>query len=407
MTAVATGIDLLSSKSFADGHPVEQYRWLRENAPVFWHDEPGGPGFWAVTGYDLVRQVSKAPDVFSSAAGGIMINDFPPEELEFFRTMILVMDPPKHSFYRRLVGGLFTPKRAALWTDSIGDTVRAILDEVCERGECDLVEDIAGKLPSYVIAELLGIPRADGERLYVLTEIMHSAPDAVTDEQRFAAMGEITGYAAQVRQQKLAEPADDLASRLVVAEVDGQRLTEQEFSSFFLLLLNAGGDTTRNLIGGATVNLLRRPELLARLRADMPGLMPTTVEELLRFQSPVIYMRRTAVRDTELGGTRIAAGDKVAVYYGAANGDPAVFDRPEELVLDRTPNEHVAFGGGGPHFCLGSHFGRIEITEMMTQLLTRFPDLQLTGEPTWLASNFISGPTHVPVRYTPSAPLGG
>jgi cytochrome P450 len=139
----------------------------------------------------------------------------------------------------------------------------------------------------------------------------------------------------------------------------------------------------------------------------MPGLMPTTVEELLRFQSPVIYMRRTAVRDTELGGTRIAAGDKVAVYYGAANGDPAVFDRPEELVLDRTPNEHVAFGGGGPHFCLGSHFGRIEITEMMTQLLTRFGDLELTGEPTWLASNFISGPTHVPVRYTPSAPLGG
>jgi len=406
MSTVTASIDLLSSRSFAEGHPVEQYRWLRENAPVYWHAEPDGPGFWAVTAYELVRQVSKQPEVFSSAAGGILIHDLPAEELEFFRTMILVMDPPRHSFYRRLVGGLFTPKRAALWRDSIGDTVRAILDEVCERGECDLVADIAGKLPSYVIAELLGIPKADGVRLYDLTEIMHSAPDAVTEEQRSAAMGEIVGCAVQTRNDKLANPADDLASRLVVAEVDGRRLTEDEFCSFFLLLINAGGDTTRNLIGGATVTLLRRPELLERLRADTAALMPTAVEELLRFQSPVIYMRRSAVRDTELGGQRIAAGDKVVVYYGAANLDPTAFDRPDELILDRTPNEHVAFGAGGPHFCLGSHFGRIEGGEMMSQLLARFGDLELTGEPTWLASNFISGPTHLPVRYTPSAPVG-
>ena len=406
MSTVTASIDLLSSRSFAEGHPVEQYRWLRENAPVYWHAEPDGPGFWAVTAYELVRQVSKQPEVFSSAAGGILIHDLPAEELEFFRTMILVMDPPRHSFYRRLVGGLFTPKRAALWRDSIGDTVRAILDEVCERGECDLVADIAGKLPSYVIAELLGIPKADGVRLYDLTEIMHSAPDAVTEEQRSAAMGEIVGCAVQTRNDKLANPADDLASRLVVAEVDGRRLTEDEFCSFFLLLINAGGDTTRNLIGGATVTLLRRPELLERLRADTAALMPTAVEELLRFQSPVIYMRRSAVRDTELSGQRIAAGDKVVVYYGAANLDPTAFDRPDELILDRTPNEHVAFGAGGPHFCLGSHFGRIEGGEMMSQLLARFGDLELTGEPTWLASNFISGPTHLPVRYTPSAPVG-
>ncbi|HEY4006232.1 MAG TPA: cytochrome P450 [Pseudonocardia sp.] len=406
MPTVAQSVDLLSSKSFADGHPLEQYRWLRENAPVYWHEEPDGPGFWAVTSHELVREAAKQPEVFSSAAGGIMINDFPPEELEFFRTMILVMDPPKHSFYRRLVGGLFTPKRAEKWRDSIGDTVRSILDEVCQQGECDLVEDIAGKLPSYVIAELLGIPRADGSRLYELTETMHSAPDTVSDEQRFGAMREITGFAAEVRARKLAEQSDDLASRLAVAEVDGRRLDEQEFASFFLLLVNAGGDTTRNLIGGATVSLLRRPELLERLRTDTEGLMPTAVEELLRFQSPVIYMRRTAVRDTTLGDTKIAAGDKMALYFGAANGDRDKFDRADELVLDRSPNDHMAFGGGGPHFCLGSNFGRIEISEMMGQLLTRLGDLELTGEPTWLASNFISGPTHVPVRFTPTKPIG-
>jgi cytochrome P450 len=399
-------IDLLSSASFAQGHPVDQYRWLQENAPVFWHEEPDGPGFWAVSSAALVDEASKNPQVFSSAAGGILLNDLPPAELEFFRTMILVMDPPKHSFYRKLVGGLFTPKRAALWTDSIGDTVRSILDEVCEQGGGNLVEDIAGKLPSYVIAELVGIPRADGVRLYRWTEIMHSALDAVTQEQQVAAMHDIIGYAAGVREQKLAEPADDLASRLVAAEVDGRRLTEQEFASFFMLLLNAGGDTTRNLIGGATATLLRRPEQLAWLRADLAARMPAAVEELLRFHSPVIYMRRTAVADATLGGAEIKAGDKLGLYYGAANRDPAAFEAPDELRLDRSPNEHYAFGGGGPHFCLGSHFGRIEITAMMTQLLGRFPDLELTGEPTWLASNFISGPTDVPVRWTPTAPVG-
>ncbi|HTF50992.1 MAG TPA: cytochrome P450 [Pseudonocardia sp.] len=398
-------IDLLSSKSFADGHPVEQYRWLRENAPVYWHDEPEGPGFWAVTGYDLVRQVSKQPEVYSMAEAAGRIHDFPPEELAFLLTMMLFMDPPKHSFYRRLVGGLFTPKRAALWRDSIRDSVGSILDEVCDRSECDLVGDVAGKLPSYVIAELVGIPRADGVRLYELTEIMHSALDTVSDEQRFAAMRDITGYAVQVRADKLATPADDLASRLVAAEVDGRRLTEQEFTSFFLLLINAGGDTTRNLIGGAMVTLLRHPGQLARLRADDGTLMPTAVEELLRFQSPVTYMRRTAVADAELGGVRIAAGDKVVPYYGAANRDPAVFDRPDELLLDRAPNEHLAFGGGGPHFCLGAHFARIEASEMLGQLLRRFGDLELIGEPSWLASEFISGPTSVPVSYTASAPV--
>jgi cytochrome P450 len=219
-------------------------------------------------------------------------------------------------------------------------------------------------------------------------------------------MRDITGYAAQVRADKLANPADDLASRLVAAEIGGRRLTEQEFASFFLLLVNAGGDTTRNLIGAATATLLQQSEELAWLRADLDGRMPGAVEEMLRYQSPVIYMRRTATEDATLGGVEIRCGDKLGLYYGAANRDPKAFDRPDELILDRSPNEHYAFGGGGPHFCLGSHFGRIEITAMMTQMLARFPDLELTGEPTWLASNFISGPTDVPVRYTPSKPLG-
>jgi cytochrome P450 len=322
MPTVAVAIDLLSSKSFAEGHPVEQYRWLRGNSPVYWHDEPDGPGFWAVTTYDLVREVSKRPDVFSSAAGGIMINYFPPEELEFFRTMILVMDPPKHSFYRRLVGG--THRDHALRT-RCGHRRTAV--------------------------------RRDGR------DHRRRRPGA----------------------QRQAGQPGRRPGQPVIAEVDGRRLTEQEFSSFFLLLVNAGGDTSRNLISGATVSLLRRRPLFERLRDESATLMPTAVDELLRFHSPVIYMRRTAVHDTVLGGVQIGAGDKVALYYGAANGDPAMFDHPDELVLDRTPNEHVAFGAGGPHFCIsvGSRH------QMMSQLLARFGDLELAGEPTWLASNFI------------------
>jgi cytochrome P450 len=401
----ATDIDLLSSRSFAAGHPFEQYRWLRENEPVHWHAEPDGPGFWAVTDHQLVRRASKDTAVFSSA-DGILIHESTPDELAFMRTMMLMMDPPRQTRQRRLIGGLFTPKRAAAWKDDIAETVRSILDEVSERGECDLVIDIAGKLPSYVIAELVGIPRADGVRLYDLTETIHSAPDVVSDEQRFGAMTEIMGYAAKVRAEKLANPAADLATRLVQAEVDGQRLTEQEFASFFMLMINAGGDTTRNLIGGAMATLFEHPDLMDRLRSDAETLMPSAVEELLRFQTPVIYMRRTARSDVELGGVRIHEGDKVALYYGAANRDPKAFDAPDELRLDRTDNDHVAFGGGGPHFCLGAHFGRIEISEMLTQLIRRFDDLQPTGSPTWLASSFISGPTHLPVRYTPR-PAGG
>jgi cytochrome P450 len=405
----SAAIDLLSSKSFANGHPLAQYRWLRENAPVYRHGEPDGPGFWAVTAHALVREVSAHPEIYSSAAGGMRIFDFPPDELVFIRNMMLAMDPPRHTRHRRLIGGAFTPKRAARWRDSISATARAILDEVCERGECDLVTDIAGKLPSYVIAELLGIPRADGVMLYDWSEIIHSASDVVSEDERSTAMGAIFAYADQVRAEKLAAPGEDLATRLVHSEVDGQRLTEQEFSNFFMLLLNGGGETTRHLIGGAMLSLLSRPTQLTRLRTDTAGsgvLAPAAVEELLRFQTPLIHLRRTALRDTELGGTRIAAGDKVVMYFGAANRDLTVFGSPDELVLDRSPNDHLTFGGGGPHFCLGAHFSRIEIGEMMGQLMTRFPDLGLNGDPTWLASELMSGPAHIPVRFTPSRPIG-
>lgn len=388
--------------SFADGHPWEQYRWLRDNAPVYRHPEGHGPGFWVVTRYADVQRVSRDTATFSSWLGGIMIPDpDSPELLDGARHMMLYMDPPQHTRYRQLVNRGFTPRSAATWTDRIEALAAQIVDEVVERGECDLVADLAGELPSYVIAELMGIPLADGRRLYELTEIMHSADPELTDADQMSAVIEMHMYAGQVAAEKRTNPGHDLASTLVTAEVDGERLSDEEFNWFFLLLLNAGGDTTRNLVAGGMEALFAHPDQRTRLTAGLDELLPTAVEELLRWVSPVVYMRRTATVDTELAGQPIAAGDKVVMYYGAANRDPAVFADPDTFDVGRSPNPHIAFGGGGAHFCLGAHFARIEIAAMLRQILTRLPDIAPAGPREPLLSTFIAGPRRLPVRFTP------
>jgi cytochrome P450 len=277
-----------------------------------------------------------------------------------------------------------------------------IVDGVIDRDEFDLVEDVAGLLPSFVVAELLGIPRQDGADLYRLTEAIHAAPESQPDGAALAAVLEMFNYAHGVWEQKRVHPGDDLASTLVTAEVDGHRLDEIDFNLFFLLLVDAGGDTTRNLVAGGMNALFEHPAQQARLASDL-DLLPTAVEEMLRWTSPVIYMRRTATADTELHGRRIEAGQKVVMYYGSANRDPLVFDDPERFDITRNPNDHVAFGGGGPHFCLGAHIARVEIDAMFRQLLTRLPNLERAGDTEWLPSIFISGPNHLPVRRASNA----
>ncbi|BBZ15619.1 cytochrome P450 (plasmid) [Mycobacterium branderi] len=400
-TTTNVSIDLWSSASFANGHPVHQYHWLQENAPVYWHDEPGGAGFWAVTTAGLVKEASVRPQIFSNRFGMTMY-DVSETELSAIQHMMMFMDPPRHTQYRKLVSSEFTPRSAARWASLIDRLADEIIDQVCEAGECELMSQVAGLLPSYLVAELLGVPRRDGIRLYELTEVMHSAQDAVSDEQRAAAREEMLQFGTDLRARKVRQPDESLASRLVHAEVDGHRLDDLDFNLFILLLVNAGGDTVRNLVGGAMLTLFEHPDAKSRLIADIAGLMPRAVEEFLRYQSPVVFMRRTALQDTRLGAVNIAAGEKVLLYFGAANRDPAVFADPDDFIVDRHPNPHMGFGAGGPHFCLGAHFARLEISAMMSRLLTRLPNLELVGEPTWLASNFISGPTEVNLRFTPS-----
>jgi cytochrome P450 len=261
-------------------------------------------------------------------------------------------------------------------------------------------------MPSYVIAEMLGIPLADGVALYDLTEAIHTTPDPSAPGAGMVAVIEMLQYAHGVWEDRRAHPRDDLATKLAHATVDGEPLSELDFGMWFLLLVDAGGDTTRNLVATGMLALLEHPDQLDLVRADLDGRLNGTVEELLRWVSPVVYMRRTATQPTRIGDREIAEGDKVVMYYGSANRDPRAFADPEVLDIARRPNDHVAFGGGGPHFCLGAHLGRAEIQALLRQILTRLDGLRIAAPPEWLSSSFISGVKHLPVAFTPGPRQG-
>jgi len=396
-------IDLLDPGSFSRGHPHEQYAWLRDNAPAYWHEESAGPGFWAVTRYDDVAAIGRDPKTFSSEPTIMIPDPAQGSGIEFGdHKMMLMMDPPAHTQFRKIISREFTKGPAAALQPRISELSRHIVDQVIERGECDFVADVAGELPSYVIAELMGLPLDDGRKLYGLTEIIHSAPETLPEGAQTNAVLQMFEYAQGVYEDKLNKPGDDLASQIVHAEVDGRRLDQIDFQLFFLLLIDAGGDTTRNLVAGGLYMLLEHPDVLASLRAD-PGLIPGARDEMLRWVSPVIYMRRTALRDTEIAGQKIRAGDKVVRYFGAANRDPRQFDRADVVDIHRAPNAHIAFGAGA-HVCLGQHIARVEIDCMLAEVLARLHDIELAEPPQWLASNFISGIRRMPVRFASAAP---
>ena len=394
-------IDLVSPETFArSGHPWEQYAWLRANAPVYWHPETDGPGFWAITKHDDVRTISRTPRTFSSFEKGVMLPD--PDEMGLMaqRLMMLSMDPPQHDRFKLLVSRGFTPKNAPLLRLRIEELAREIVESALAKGSCDFVSEIAGRLPSGLIAELMGMPREDGERLYDLTEIMHTNDDAVAPPHvKAAAIGEMLGYAQSVADRKRAEPGDDLATLLVNAEVDGDRLTDGEFQWFFLLLVNAGGDTTRNLLAAGLQLLFDHPDQRERLLANPDALLGTAIEEMLRCASPVSHFKRTVMHDTEIRGQKLRAGERVVLFYGSANRDEDVFERPDEFDIGRDPNPHVAFGAGGPHLCLGMHVARVELAVMFRELLTRMPHIEPNGPIERMHSSFIAGIHSMPVRY--------
>ena len=401
-------VDLSDSRSFVPGVPHAWLAHLRRHDPVHWQDEAGGPGFWAVTKYHDCVTVNRDYERFSSAARGTMPFEMPDEDIAQQGLMMLNMDPPLHTRYRRLVNKGFTPRIVRDLEQSIHDATDAIIDQVIEKGEADFVTDISAELPLQVIAELLGVPADDRHRRFEWSNRMVGNEDPeyqLEAEMALHAAMELYAYAAELFARKRIDPHADLMSVLTTVEVEGEQLSEMELELFFLLLTVAGNETTRNLMSGAMHAFFQHPEQWERLLADRT-LLPTAVDEMLRFVSPVMNFRRTAMGDATLSGTEIKEGDKVVFFHASANRDEDVFDDPDTFDIGRSPNPHIAFGGGGPHFCLGTNLARMEIRVMYEHLLDRMPDIRQDGDVKRLQSQFINGVKHLPVAFTPAARVG-
>jgi len=417
LTVDVADVDL-SDRDFWVRPPAERHAVfdvLRREQPFAFFAEPEvpllgpGPGYYAITRYADLEAISSQPAVFCSGKGAVSIQDIPADLNEFYGSMIS-MDDPRHAKIRRLVSKTFTPRML----ERVIDSVREIVDDVLAQarrtaeegdGTLDVVADIAAPIPLRVICDMMGVPAEDRAMVLAQSNIVLSGGDPELIENQDDPLTALleAGMALAALMERLAaervtDPRDDLTTALVTTEVDGERLTHQEIASFFILLLVAGNETTRNAISQGVLALSEHPEQQARWAAD-PGLDRTAVEEIVRFTSPVTWMRRTATQDAEVNGHPVKAGDKFLLFYGAANRDPAVFHDPQALDLARDPNPHVGFGAKGPHFCLGAHLARREIAVTFRALLEQLPDLEV-GEPDRLRSSFVNGLKHLPARLT-------
>ena len=386
--------------------PHDQFDLLRREAPVFWHPEPNGTGFWAVTKHEDVRMISRDTERFSSELGGTFIPDQTEEALAQIRLTILNMDPPKHHRYRRLVSRGFTPRVIGKLIDDIDHRAEAVVDEIAERGECEFVNDVAAKVPVQMICEMIGLEPETWPKMVELSNRLIGSfddPDYQVEEgQEQAAAMEVYAMCDAVAADRREHPRDDIMTALVNAEIDGERLDDMDLNLFFVTLVVAGNETTRNLINHSMLALIEHPEQAQMLRDD-PTLWDSAVEEMLRWGSSIHNFRRTATQDTEIRGVPIKEGEKIVMYYASANRDEEVFDDPHVFDITRTPNDHVTFGGGGVHFCLGASLARAEIKATMRQLVDRLPDIELVGPPNRLHSDFVNGIKTMPIRFTPES----
>jgi cholest-4-en-3-one 26-monooxygenase len=391
-----------------DGIPHAALAWLRANSPVHWHrgEAPGQPGFWAVTRHRDVEYVSRHPDLFSSYRRLALLREMPDEDIEAHRLMMLNMDPPQHTRQRGFVNRVFTPKAISQLESGVTRICGALLDEVASHGEADFVRDIAAPLPLQVLCEMLGVPAQDRSRLsrlsnqlagYTGDEFVVCPSDRATDMMRGAAL-EYYLYANDLATRRRAAPCDDIVTRLLGTDGQGESLTTDEFDMFMLMLAVAGTETTRNAAAGGMLAFFEHPAQWRRLLKD-PGLSRSAAEEVVRWVSPVNLFRRTATRDTEIGGQPVAEGDKVVVFYSSANRDEDVFAEPQTFDIGRDPNPHLGFGGGGPHFCLGRHLAVLQLRVLFTTLAERMPGIALAGQAVRHRSNFTNGINHLPVRF--------
>jgi cytochrome P450 len=402
-------IDLSDHDAFVAEVPHAAFAQLRREDPVHWNPEPdGGPGFWAVTRYEDIRTVHRDVETYSSEIGGTSLEDLDAEQVKARKSMI-DMDPPRHDELRGLIARRFTPKAVGVWADQVRTVTREVLDTALPKGEFDFVQEISSEIPMQVFAEILGVPHEErrviidiGDRLLGNQDPEYKVADA--DGHRnlpfsSPAALEMFAFGRALAKQRREHPRDDIITQLAF-----EPLTQQEFDTYFLLLAAAGNETTRHTITHGLLALLEHPEELEKLRAagDDDALRKSAAEEMLRWATPVHHFRRTAAADTELAGTRIAAGDKVSTWFVSGNRDESVFAEPDRFDIERSPNKHMAFGPGGIHHCMGAHLAKMEVRIAFEELLARAGEIELTGPPERLRSNFFNGIKRLPVRVTTS-----
>jgi len=408
------GIDLSANEFWALplAERAASFAVLRAQPGPQWFAEPEvsfavpGPGYYALVRHADIVEASRHPEVFSSARGATGIADLPVEFNEYFGSMIN-MDDPRHARLRRIVSRAFTPKMIKKFEEDVQRTAASIVDELQQTGPCDFVQHVSARLPLKIICEMMGV----GDEHYAMvlknTNIILSGadPEFISEDmneaitQILTAGQELADLVTGLAERSQAEPRDDLVSALATANIDGEQLTPAELASFFVLLVVAGNETTRNAISHSLNLFTRHPDQRELLLADFEGRIGPAVEEIVRYVTPVIWMRRTVTRDAVMNGHAYRQGDKAALLYQAANRDDTVFEDPERFDIARSPNPHVGFGSAGPHFCLGAHLARREITAMLRELFSRVPDIRAAGEPDYLLSSFINGIKHLPCEF--------
>jgi cytochrome P450 len=405
-------IDLVNPDNYVERIPFAWFDELRRDAPVVWHQETGGnSGFWAVTRYDDLVTVHMDWQTYSSEKGAVSLEELDDEQLTIRRSM-LETDPPRHRELRNICNKRFSARGVGAYEDFIRDVARGVLDKALEQEEFDFVTEIAKELPIRFLCAIFTVPQEDAPMLIRWGDAMignqdpeftsHVVDQADTEEFRNLPFRspialEMFEYAHRQRYLRLEEPQDDTINALSIAQAEGV-LTEREFDNYFGLLMIAGNETTRHTISHGMRALIESPDQMALLKDD-PSLIPRAVEEILRYATPVMHFRRTATRDTELGGETIHEGDKVVTWYISANRDERRFDDPYRFdVLRANAHEHVTFGPGGPHFCLGAHLAKLETMILFQELLPRLKDIEITGPVERMRSNFVNGLKHMPVR---------
>jgi cholest-4-en-3-one 26-monooxygenase len=395
-------IDLNDPDKFVPGTPHHWFKELREHDPVHWHEEKDGPGFWCVTKYEDLKHVSRAPLLFSSWQGGTNIPDRDDAALSGLRMIMLNMDPPQHVKFRRIVQRGFTPQIVGKQEAHMRQLARRIVDAVAQRGECEFVEELAAELPLQVICELMGVPQEERKLIFELSNKLIGFDDPEfqnTEEDARNASAQIFGLGMKLAERYRQDPQDNLTTALLFHEIDGEKLSELEYCSFFLLLLVAGNETTRTVTTNGMKALLDHPDQLRQLAANL-DLVPQAVEEMVRFDPAVHHFRRTATEDTELRGRRIEKGQKVVVWYPSANRDEEIFDEPDRFDTSRVDNPHLAFGIG-EHYCLGANLARLELTVIFQEILRRLKNPRMVGTPRRLRSNFINGVKELRIAFDP------